>query len=452
MPGKQTDEPKVKVHAPGQGGVQLVKDALQLSDDEVTQAQNAEIVPDINAGGKGTFSMRGGLAALTTALAGSILGILSLPLLTTYTRTLYASLGNVDSDTWIKSTNGTAWTSTTSPIRASRTTSDTFGTSAHGYSKAAVAFKTGILYPSDSYVQDLATPTNNTPPPMAFWDGTSAVELFQLPAVGSSDGNYPFKITDMLVANGKVYFAIQSSPNTGTLRGAVLALNMATGQISQVGAVFGGGTGEQTGGAPSCIECYQGQIWVGLSLGNGTANVGYIVKCFPDVDTAWTVDTQTLGGYPMSIRQHLGDLYVGARGNATNDAAVYKRAGSTGAWTTSDTVVTSGIDYYSGLIVFNGLLYATVFSDGGADILHVRSLSAGSWGTDLDIDAVYTAGVAQHVGQPQIFGGSLYLPIESTAHGTANGMILKRTTGGVWSQVVTLEDINGRLVTLLARS
>ena len=76
--GKPTDEPKVKVYAPGIGGVQLVKNRLQLDDTEVTSAQNAEVIYDEDLGGDGAISKRGGLRLLNTgALAGSVLGMFS---------------------------------------------------------------------------------------------------------------------------------------------------------------------------------------------------------------------------------------------------------------------------------------------------------------------------------------------------------------------------------------
>ena len=65
----------------GGDGVNIVKDPLQMADGEASQLQNAELVSDQARGGQGSLSKRGGLIALTSALAGSILGMIALPLL-----------------------------------------------------------------------------------------------------------------------------------------------------------------------------------------------------------------------------------------------------------------------------------------------------------------------------------------------------------------------------------
>lgn len=88
---------KINIYDFGGGGVNLVKNPLQLADNELTQGQNAELIPDADKGGEGALSKRGGLAALTSAL-GSISGIGTLPLQTTYTRYLYVALQTFDSE------------------------------------------------------------------------------------------------------------------------------------------------------------------------------------------------------------------------------------------------------------------------------------------------------------------------------------------------------------------
>src|SRR3990167_10416482 len=97
---------KLSLKDVGGGGVNLVKGPLQLADNELTQAQNAEFVLNEASGGIGVLSKRGGLAALNgSAMAGTVHGMIGLPLETTYTRTLYAARQTEEKKNFIKSTN-----------------------------------------------------------------------------------------------------------------------------------------------------------------------------------------------------------------------------------------------------------------------------------------------------------------------------------------------------------
>ena len=98
----------ITVYNLGGGGVNLVKGELHLADNELSNCQNAEIVSDQVAGGEGVLAKRGGLAAVnSSALAGSISGMIGTDLLTTYTRTMLISKGTEDSTTWVTTTDGT---------------------------------------------------------------------------------------------------------------------------------------------------------------------------------------------------------------------------------------------------------------------------------------------------------------------------------------------------------
>lgn len=440
----------------GGDGVNLVKDPLQLGDAEATQLQNAELVPDQSKGGEGSLSKRGGLGALNgSALGGAVYGGISLPLQTTFTRTLYASLGTYDSNTWTKTTNGTSWTDVSTPARATKhdnTNYEVIGTAAQAGSHRGCAFKTLMIYPGAGYTSDVGTPGNNTSLPLVGWNGTESFTITTMPVgSSSSDGNYPFSMTDMLQANGKVYFALHDPVNSGSKKGRVMMFNPATNELSQVATPFGFGTGFHAAGAPSCLAWHQGQLFVGLDDGDGTANVGKVLRCYPDIDTDWTVDVSTLTGYPKSLCVYQGDLYVGMRGNATNDAKVYKRSQSTGAWAASDTTTTSGIDYYGALTVYGDDLYAVVFSDGGTDVLLIRKLSSGSWSSDRDVASLdCTAGAAQHVGMGAVYGSDLFFAFKATADDQNDGFVLRKSSG-TWSKVLT-DNINGRLLTLTERA
>lgn len=440
---------KLNIFKLGQGGVQLTKDPLHLADDELAQSQNAELDFDQ---GRGALSKRNGLTPLTTALSGSVYGMVGLPLLTTYTRYLYLTLGTFDSDTWLYTTDGTNFTSTSTPSRAviNGTNYQGIGTGDYKADRRIINFRTFLIYPA-TYTSLLATPASNTSIPVTIWDGTSSATLFNIPiGQSSSDGNLPFTITDMLVANGLIYFSVHDPTNAGNMKGRVMQFDLSSGIVSQVATTFGFGTGAPTTGVPSCLAWYQGKLWVGLDNGNGTANVGNVVWAYPGLSTTWTVDTATLPGYPHSMATYRGDLYVGISGTATTQAAVYTRAASTGAWTSSDTQVTSGTHYYGGLIVYSDELYATVYSDGGADFEYIRKYNGASWSTDRDITANDSAGVATPLGNPILFGSDLFMAFQSTTSATADGFLMRKRSG-TWSKVVT-DNFTGKCGVLVSRT
>ena len=67
---------KLDIYKFGTGGVQLTKGEKHLADTEVLRSQNAELVIDVEKGGEGTLSKRGGYPYLNTiALSGSVVGM-----------------------------------------------------------------------------------------------------------------------------------------------------------------------------------------------------------------------------------------------------------------------------------------------------------------------------------------------------------------------------------------
>ena len=438
----------------GLGGVNLSKDPLHLGDDEATQLQNAELVTDANRGGQGSLSKRGGLATFTTAMAGSILGIIGLPLKTTFTRTLYAGLGTAASTTWARTTDGTTFTTTSTPYRPTTTPDpdyNTVGVATFSGDRRMVGYKTFIIYPGSDYVSDLSNPENNTALDMDMWNGTDAVKLFRL-QVGSSstDGNFAFTVTDMLKANNTIYFAVHDPVNSGApnLNGRVLSMDVTTGVIQQVAQPFGVNTGAVTGGAPVCLAWYQGKLWVGTQGGNGSANVGKIVWCYPGIDTTWTVDSAVLPGWLDSICPYRGDLFGTVR---TASSQVYRRSATTGTWATSDNPGTySGTSFYKSLIVYGDELYVAVFSNGGTDIQQIRKFDGTSWTADRDLVTAGDLVAAQDIGNAVIFGSDLFYCFQSTTISAADGFILRKRAG-TWSKVSTA-NYTGRMGVLLVRT
>lgn len=64
---------QISIYKLGLGGVNLAKGPLHVGDHELLRAQNAELVIDIEEGGEGTLSKRGGLVSLGDPLAGRII-------------------------------------------------------------------------------------------------------------------------------------------------------------------------------------------------------------------------------------------------------------------------------------------------------------------------------------------------------------------------------------------
>lgn len=447
--------PNLTNYSVGMGGVNIVKDPLQLADSELTQAQNAELIPDSTKGGDGSLAKRGGLASLTSALAGSILGIVSLPLQTTYTRTLYVAYGDLatGSRTWKKTTDGTTWTSTTAPLLFCNDDNYvTFGTGigAVEYSRRrAVSYKSFIIYPGNSYVEG-----TDPPPIVAFDGGTAGFAYSNVPAgPNSSTGAVPCVISDMVQVNGVIYLSVIDPAYSGTFKGRVLKLDPRTGILSQVANPFGPGTGEQSGGAPVCMTWFNGQLWAGLH--NTAAGTGTVVRCYPDVDTTWTADTAALDGYPQDLLSFQGNLYAGMQsGNGT--AGIAKRTTSTGAWANVDSFGASADGVASGLVIFNDTLYYCRYDIGGTHKCVIRKSTDGSsWSNDLDIESTYTKTAGTNWFDPKdsmVYNGELFFTFRSSDKDNADGQVLKRTSGGVWSRVISDENVHGPLVIHVARS
>lgn len=441
----------------GKDGVNLVKNPFELADGECTQLQNAEFVPDQARGGLAALAMRGGLAALNAVAlnsGASISGITGWPLKTTYSRIFHAARGTATANTFRTSTDGATWTDTAGPNADA--TEGYFGTqNMDRDARRAAQFKARIYYAGGGYTQN----TDN--PPLESWDGTTADEVLRVPP-------YPglgpaLAITDVLVANGVLYVAVHDpSGSTPNLNGRVLFLDTTTGEFQMVAQPFGNSAGQQNDGAPACLAWYQGQIWVGLNNGATTDGIGTIVHARPGIDTTWTVDVSNLVSSVSSLMVFKGDLLAGTQASAANGAQIYKRAASTGAWTSEYT--SSGGAGNNGHITHflvdnvNATLavYAVEYYGPGSasDILKIlRSTDGVTWSTDRDVHANDSP-----ASPPQLPGGSLisvagdiYYVFRSTTTTATDGFIMKHASGGAWSKVDT-QNYLGPLVQLVQRS
>ena len=443
--------PKLDNYNVGGGGVNLVKDPLQLADSELSQAQNAEWIPDSTKGGEGALSKRGGLAVLTSGLAGTLLGIIGLPLNTTYTRTLYFGLGAKDTDTWLTTTDGTTFTTVTAPRIAAKwyqkfQSALTGQSSLNFCNRRAVSFKTLGMYGGDNFTID------STNPVVEMWNGTDNVELFRIPIGPESDGTNPIAITDMLQANNKVYLAIAERASGGSFHGGrILSYDPITGQVKQVANAIGLGSGEVSGGNPTCLAWYQGQLWVGQHATNsGAADVGKVIRCYPDIDTAWTVDVSNLDGKPNSLCVFKGNLYT-ATSTSDGTGTITKRAASSATWSNVDTFSQAN---YTHLIEYNSTLFACRYVDDATDKLDIMASTDGStWASSRDVYTNDSSSSLRHCLGAIVFNGLLFYGFQTSASddlGTS-GFIMKYN-GSAWTKISTDGNMNGPFFTLLQRT
>lgn len=436
----------IKNYEFGLGGVDIVTDPLKLKLDKATQLQNAEVRQDADAAGSAALVMRGGLAALNgSALAGAVYGGIGWPLKTTYTRTLYAALGTADSNTFKTSTNGTSWTDSTSAAAAAAIDKYTDQGNERD-ARRMVTFRTFILYPGNGYTQD----TDN--PIVVIWDGTTAVTVTGIPKGPSGVTNPPFAVVDMFVAEGYLYLAVHEPDGATEENGRILRLSLDTGTLRQVANSFGGNSPEISGGHPSCMAYYKGQLFVGLNGNNTTDGVGKIVRCFPGVDTTWTTDVSNLSGHLSSLVVFKGKLYAGTHSSAASAEKIYERSPTAGTYAAVFTGVGAAGNAHCGHgIVSGGSLYFAQYHS-TAPTIHIKSSSDGtSWATSRDVDSS-DGGVAGNLPGGACTGpnSDLFYVFRSTTTTATDGFIM-RFASAAWTKVNT-DNFLGPINVLVSRT
>jgi hypothetical protein len=436
----------IKNYEFGLGGVNIVTDPLKLAPNEATQLQNAEVRQDADAAGAAALVMRGGLAALNgSAMSGSVLGGIGWPLKTTYSRTLYAARGTEDSNTFRTSTNGTSWSDSSSASAAAAIDKYTDQGNERD-ARRMVSFRTFLLYPGNGYTQD----TDN--PIVVLWDGTTAVTVTGIPKGPSGVTNPPFAVVDMLVAEGFLYLAIHEPDGATEENGRVLRLSLDTGTLRQVGNSFGGTSPEISGGHPSCMTFYKGQLFVGLNGNNTTDGVGKIVRCFPGVDTSWTTDVSNLSGHVSSLVVFKGKVYAGTHSSVSSAEKIYERSPTAGTWAAVFTGVgAAGTGHCAHGIVYSSALYFAQYHSTAPTIHIKRSTDGTSWATDRDVDTT-DSGVAGNLPGGACVGpnSDLFYVFRSTTTTATDGFILRRASGS-WTKVDT-DNLLGPINVLVQRS
>ena len=427
----------------GQAGVNVSKNALQLSDDEATQLQNVSLTEE-----NGALSKRRGLSVLNgSALAGSVSGLSIINLLSTYTRTLMFPKGTEDSTTWVTTTDGTSLSNTSTPAASADFDKYTDETTERD-ARRITAYRNYVYYPGNSYTQDTDNPEINV------WDNTASYIVTRIPIGPSSNGSPAYAITDMITANGRIYIAVHDPDGTNPdLIGRVLEYNPETSLLQQVGNAFGAGTGEMTGGYPSALCWHLGQLFVGLNGAATTNGIGKIVRIRPGFETSFTSDVANLVSHISSLCVFQGNMFVGTRASATTGARLIKRTASTGAYTTILTSASgAGDGHYACIYEHNSALWAVEYFSGGTDVVHIITSADGtSWSTSRDVDANDSpADPPQLPGAMMTLGSDLFVTFRATDVNNNDGFIM-RFRSAAWSKLAT-DNYAGPAVVQTVRS
>lgn len=421
-------------------GVNLVDSPLHLPDGAWRSLQNAEPSTDRSRGG---LKKRGSLTRLNSvALAGSLKALANVPLPLNTQSFLYAALnGDEDPHSWKRSEDGSSWTNVdTSTLPIAVQDPNSTATTWDLIVCPTASFKRALYYPGDDYVRH-PDASFTDPPLLVYTPDGGAYELVRIPPNPTDPTGACIGIVAMAQYNGIIYLATADSGGVAPdHKGRVLSFDPVTGVLAEIGNRFGDGTGENTKGFPCCFASYQGRLFVG-TYGVSGNNQGRVYSILAGSEDTWATDyTGALhNGYIHTLAVYKGKLYAGTDADSSGTAIVLERSTS-GTYSTSFTAPVGNQSRFTGLIVFNDCLYVGWRN---VDTVLIKKFDGSSWTTDLDVTATYAYG---NVGLPVIFKDELYWPIAPTdpSSGT-DGFILKCTTGGVWSQVLTATGVRGHL-------
>lgn len=431
---------KITCFGLGEKGVNLVKSPLHLDDGELTNAQNAEFFRNQ---GRGGIRKRGGLARFNASALGVIRRFMNVPLPATPTVTLLAGVEGTNVETWVTSTNGTAWAEAQAPPRPFRSARRT-GLNFQQLATGRIASIDGrIYYPGDDYVK---YPTaSHQPPPIMVYDGQDSGEVCQVPnnpQVGAAANAQ--NVEYMATLNGTIYLTTYDGASGGARDcGRVFELDPSSGTLTQIGKAFGDGTGDIDPGVglrPYSLGWGAGRLWVGMLNDSGSTAAASIYSILPGVDENWTLEF-TFGVNEvgvLSLCEYQGLMYAGIIAGGAVVARVYVRQNNLGGWTSSDSQVagTATYKYYTGLYVFAGNLYAGYGHFLDASEL-IRKYDGAAWSTDLTVSTLI-AGATMLEGMA--IRTAMYFVINT---GGSSAGVLRKATGGAWAIVADFATVIG---------
>jgi hypothetical protein len=438
-----TDRPNYQV---GEKGVNLVASPLHTPTGGLLSAQNVEFIRDQGIGGIGS---RGGLAALNAnALAGPVMAVANIPLVVpdvnpTVDANMIVACDTGETETWKTTLNGTVYTDINGTTLSRMNSISKMPATPSAIPPAQrVALINKRLYFSGNEQGGGLTGAEL----ISFADGEFE-RVFRVPGNPSTTAALSCRwMSDLLVANGLLYFGIYDeggvAPNH---KGRVLAFNPETFDLRQVGAYpFGNGATELAGGFPFCLGNYLGQIWAGTNGLSGAGALGRLYRTLDTIDTSWTLDHTAVAssGYFTSLCEYNGDFYAATTANDAAFSARVEKRTAAGVWSTSFTGPDTNTSYCSSLIVFDGNLYAAYFKD-TVRVL-VKKFDGTTWTTDKDVGVDF-GNLSAAPGMPFVAAGSLYWPFTNLTAAGTTGFILKRTSAGSWSQVLTGVSLRGAI-------
>ena len=440
--------PKIDVF--GWQGVNTTKSAIQLDDNELSKAQNA--FRD-SAGEHGALRKRPGLTKInSSALSGSILGFINVPLNAVTTRTFYIGADQTPSApayTWYVSTNGfTSVTTSTTPAAAPQrdlSSGTFFGTIGMVMLSRATQSEQLVIYPGDH--------TNGDLWPIRAWNGTVDRELFKIPynvlgvatvptvygptAYADGAAAYDSQIGQLLLVGSKLYIVIQDYVVPAISRfSRILEYNFETRTLRQIGQGAGQLTGDIGDGAVlfRSLVHFQGYLYAGVgsnTTGYNSTDAG-VWKIQPETETAWVRELDlslgAVGEIPNFIVEYEGQLYAGLQDydSATQRLLVRSTAG---VWSQSTSMGTAAQSGWLTAKVFEGNLYATSYDEAATPVTRVHKFDGSSWSVAKTIE---TAASARMGVDMIVHNGSLYV-LATNANGV--GMVTYSADGSSWTDL-----------------
>jgi hypothetical protein len=413
---------KIDLYGLGTGGVNVVKSPLHLDDQELTKAQNA--YPD-RTSGEGGLKKRDGLIAHTgTGLGGAITGIANVPLALPSVRTLHVAALNSPVDFFNVALPAFAATANNTVLPEPQDwTTSTGGVFAGGFQSQNQVVP--LIQPALSHDGIFYYPLDDRRGVLIGYDGQQYYDVCRLPACGA--------IGPIFLHNGLIYVGARGS---GGFNNYVYQINQETGtaRLLAITTPFTAGTEEQASGCS-----YLGKLWLGTSR----ASQGRIHSGYPD-DTAWVVERTAAAGLHTytSLAMYKGKLYAATAADAGTAAIIEERTVA-GVWSTVRTGGASAeANYFDGLHVFDGNLYAiytsaSQFNGGFGDDTYtseIHKFDGTTWSTDLDLsltDNVVPLGKV--VTNNCLYYATMRNPGSSSPY--TSGRLIQRTTAGAYTQL-----------------
>lgn len=428
-----------KINVYGWKGVNTTKGPLQLEDNELLKAQNAQRAPDAD----GSLEIRGGMSKVNSvALSGSVKGLTNVPLSPITTRKFMIGINFTDQPaySWLTSIDNFANTSTTTTPSwpDGGDSSEGRWAWANEYFGTLVQVEDLIIFP---IYHDSTAVAGETlaPARLMYWDGTTERELVRVPphplADPTSGLQRESRIYTMIRDGANLYFVhIDTANNPTNHRGRVFRYNIEDGSLLQIGDSIGfnGAAPDEIGNGGNSVLglcIHQGYLYLTVApTSGGTGATGYgVYRIRPGVDVAWTFDAAIAGNeYALPMASYRGLLYVGATELTNVTAPLYVRSAA-GAYSNSTTTGAStgaGAGWHA-MAVFGDNLYASgVDGIGGASTSFVKKFDGTTWSTVLTIEAAVAGpriGISMVVHNDRLYVLAHRDGISGHIYHTANG-------------------------------